>query len=170
MSYYDKSETLAQAMLDAIVAEYAATNVSVPDRQILGYAGMPFDCEMLSVMVVRMYAAGYEQGPDQEGIYPQRNSSTFWAGAEIDVVILRCTPQPKTSATSIIAVKPAVIEAFASLTMKDPHIIARGVMNAFTAGDLGLGGNLAFLDTAAIGDESGGFVGLRARHRLGLAV
>lgn len=167
MAYYTKNETICQAILDAVVAEYTAQAVEIPQRQFRGYAGMPLDCELLSVYYSRMYSVATNVGPDAEAYVPERPSMN-WGGTEIDIVLLRCTPQPTVVRDTVRPLSTTVIEDFASLMESDPHIIRRGVLNAWEAGSLGLGANVAMGDTAPIGDESGMLVGIRGRVRVGL--
>lgn len=167
MAYYDKNETAAQVILDAVVAEFVLQGFSLPTRRVLGYAGMPLDCEQLTVYVARMYQVNQAAGPESEAIAAER--CVFWAGTEYDVVLTRCTPQPAPRASTLLPVPESVLETFAAQVMRDPHVIARGVLNAFRAGNLGLGGNIAFLDTANIADEAGLLISLRLRVRVGNA-
>lgn len=165
MAYYDKNETICQAVHDYVIAEYVANNISLPSRRMVGYAGMPLDCEMFTTYLVRMYQVNQQVGPDSEGQQAQR--CTYWAGSEIEIALLRCTPVAQVTATTTRLPTATAIAAFARLAMRDPHIIARGVRQAVSADALGLGANVTFGDTAPIGDESGGLVGLRLRLRVG---
>lgn len=168
MAYFDKNETIARAILDGVVAAFDATDFDLPARQVIGYAGMPIDCEMLAVLVNRMYSVNKPTGPDSEAVAAHR--CFYWAGSDIDILLVRCTPQPTAVRDQLRAVTPTVLEAFAKVAMADPHIIARGVVNTFTDGFLGDGANIAFGDTAVVGDESGMLIGIRARVRVGNAL
>lgn len=165
MAYYDKNEALAQAVLDYIVAEYAARSISLPTRRGLGYAGMTLDCEQLVVYAARMYAVNQQAGPEAEGQQVQR--CTFWAGTELDVILQRCAPQIAVSGNTARPIPVATVATFGRVMMRDPHIIQRGVLLGHKAGAYGVGANLTFLDTAPLADESGGLVGLRLRVRIG---
>lgn len=165
MAYYDKSEAIAQAVLDAVVARYATESLTLPTRRLIGYPGMPLDCEQLAVLTPRMYQVGHADGPAAEAVYAQR--CVYWAGVEAEVILTRCTPQPRVTGTTMKEVPVSQVEDFASTFMKDPHVIAKGIRDARAADDLGLGANLVFLDSATLGDESGFFVGWRVRFRVG---
>lgn len=163
--YYDKAEEITQAILDGVIAEFAAQSITLPSRRLLGYAGMPLDCEMLAVYLNRMYQVNQASGPESEAQAVHR--CVYWAGSEVDVILLRCTPQPRVVGTQIAEVPKTAVETFSRLVMKDPFVMARGVKETWAIDALGLGANLTFLETAPIGDESGGLRGLRLRVRVG---
>lgn len=165
MAYYEKNEAIAQAALDYVVAEYAAQSISLPNRRIIGWAGMPLDCEQLCVYVARMYPVAQAIGPESEGQATQR--CIFWAGTELEIALMRCVPTPVPRGTTLQPIPESVVETQASLMMSDPHIIARGVLEAQQADEFGLGANLMFGDTAPIADESGALAGIRMRFRVG---
>lgn len=164
--YYDKNEGLAQALLDAVVTQYAADGLALPSLQLIGYAGMPLDVDMVTVMLVRMFSVQQATGPEGEQIHAQREP--LWRGAEFDVVIIRCTPQPKALATGdIIPPSPTQVTAMARVLMRDPLVITRGIVTAYKGGGFGGVPNIALGDHAAIADESGGIIGYRLRVRIG---
>jgi hypothetical protein len=108
-----------------------------------------------------------ETGPESEGQNVQR--CTFWAGSEIDVILMRCAPMPQPRGTTLQPVPPSVLAAFSTVMLRDPHVLQRGLLNAHRAGVFGEGASLTFLDTAPLTDQQGTLIGIRLRARVGNA-
>jgi hypothetical protein len=165
--YFSKNEHICTVILAGVVAAYEATSYELPERKVLGYIGMPIDCEMLAVSMTRMYQVDQTQGPHAEAVAAQRCVS--WAGTDVDVLLARCTPQPTASSVAgeLRAVPKSRLEAFSKMQMADPLIITRGVIDTWKAELLGLGANIAFVDYSNIQIDEGGLVVNVARLRVG---
>ena len=169
MSEYDRTWILAQAVMAAVVAEFAlaaaadpsCTTIALPELQYISNGDVPGDCELLAVALNRVYGVSMAQGMPTEEVAAQM--CTHWRAAVFEIVLMRCAPIMDESAT----VDFALVQESGEQVMRDGQIITRGILRAYRADAFGIGPTLAFEDWASIVAE-GGLVGGRLNVRIGL--
>jgi hypothetical protein len=161
----ERTYDLAVAVLTQIQAVYAAADVALPDRQYVATgSAVPWDCELLAVSVPRLFGVPLDAalyGVAGEGSDPR---CVAWRGAQIDVTILRCDPQPVRGTTA-----PSVyrLDDIARAVYADAELCTYALVTGDKAGLFGDGHNVALSDWAALGPE-GGYVAGRLTARVGL--
>jgi hypothetical protein len=147
---------VADAMLDALVAGFAAESVTLPERQYISAGAPAADCPMLSVHVVRTYAYDGDLAAE---VAVARSSHPGHAlrAAELQVTLLRCVPTVDGELEPII---PTVAEeeTAAAEVLADAVLVPAVLRAAAKAGDLPGCGALLMGQWLAI-DNSGGLGG-----------
>lgn len=154
---------VAEAILDKVVAHFAAAGVDLPERQVIA-PGSPgeiaWDCEMLAVNLVSI---GNGASPGGAGSGPSRLGAPLsTAGlrhAVFAVQLVRCEPSPTQGGK-----KPptaAALRTAALRMMTDGGLLSQALVDLATdvAGGLPLG-SLVTAGSADTVGPSGGFVGL----------
>lgn len=166
-AYYDRDFTLAQRVLDLIVAEYRACEIKPPDVRFIADGLIVYDCELLAVGINRVYPiAGESSGPAGEGVRPDQGWA--WRGGQFEVVTLRRSPQvPEHEYDTVTGPPPSQVTDSAKAVHRDRAIAMYALQRAAIDETLGVGANVAIEGWSAVGEE-GGLVGGRFTFRIGL--
>lgn len=154
--------TVADDVLDALVAGYVAQGVDLPDRQLVT-PGLPaWDCDMLAVQVEREFS--YSGNLAQEVIEPLTQGVAFaMRGAQLGITLVRCVPVPDEEGNPPTAANE---QASAELILTDSQRMLNVLVAAVRNGDIGGCNSVAFMEWVALGPE-GGLGGGLLRVRIG---
>lgn len=166
MSSYTKAATVAQQVLDAIIAEYATAAVALPDRRFWTSGAVFYDAEQLSVTMIRYTNASQftnegAAGSDREVIRPAGPGSLLWRVYWFEAMIIRCAPTIVTMSNGgVRAPTPEVQQAFGQVALRDAEIIQLAIHHAAVNEVFGIGPivNLGEWDAVGEGDLAGGLL------------
>ena len=157
----------ARAILDAVVAGYAAAGVALPDRQYISHGPPAWDCSLLAVYQQRGFGhSGNIATETLEPILP--HSSHVLRGALFAVELVRCYPDVDSSGTEVVLPSAAAMEAGSEELLIDEQLIHNSLLAAEKAGQLGTACHeVAYGDWQPLG-PMGGLAGGLLVVRVGL--
>lgn len=153
----DRLYLAARALLDAVVAGYAAAGVALPPRQFVSDGTPAWDCEQVTVYVERTFSGTVAA----ESTSPM--NCLVVRSAQFSIEIARCTPVFADGWSDAPPTGDA-IEAVAETVLADPMIVANSIVAAQRAGDLAGKDGLSLIEWESLGPQ-GGLVGGRQRVR-----
>ncbi len=153
----------AQAVLDAVVAYYAAdvTLPELPARRYVTAWTPDHDCEQVTVRFSSLFAHDGDISGQITGV--GRAGLPWLLGGEFAIEVVRCAPLDDDGGPAAVA----DIEAYAADVSADAHAVYRAVLAASRAGDLPGCQGAGFVSWDAL-DPQGMFGGGRTIMRLGL--
>jgi len=122
---------VAEAILDAVLAAYEATDLEPPPRQFIAHGTPPFDCDgILAVSIPRLFA-GLPNANDTSPIQCATNRS-----AEFQVWVGKCVPTVDEAAGTVIL--PSAEEMTESARDLAAHawLISSAIIRSANAGTL----------------------------------
>lgn len=151
MAYYDRVTTLAEAVLAAVVDEFATAEIDLPARRFTTAGVVYYDAEQLSVSLIRMLGVDPEGGLAAESSEPLRCLN--WLAAQFEVMLLRCAPSIVTLPNGTVRAPTAeAMQQHGGQLGRDMMITTRGIVNAYRADAFGAGPTLVFNGWDPVGE------------------
>lgn len=121
----------AEALLEAIVADYAARSATPPERQFVTVGGVALDCSTLAVTISRV-VVGFPNQPT-DGLVGSVGDMA--QSVELQAIVARCIPTVDLSSAGTPDVPtPEALETSAGELAVDGWVFAQGIREAVAGG------------------------------------
>lgn len=124
---------LAQAVLDTVVAAYAAEAIELPDRRYTTSGAVAYDCEQVVVSLVRLYPGiAFLEDPSQPVL-----KATLLRSVQLAVHVVRCIPTLKDGTGPINPFPTATeLDDSGQQLLVDAYMLPTSIVRAWHDGDL----------------------------------
>lgn len=123
---------LATAVLDTVVAAYAAATIDLPDRRYTTSGAVAYDCEQVVVSLVRLYPGiAFLEDPSQPVL-----KATLLRSIQLAVHVVRCIPTLKDSPAGDVFPEPTELDASGQELLVDAYMLPTCIVRAWHDGDL----------------------------------